>query len=177
MAKKRWLNPKLKLLAGLLASSFFVSAAFAQAAKGNEKLTPSASSSRNPAAAGAHRFVPSELTPKQKSYYEAVWGVDIVGVKLVSSGLMVRFTYRVVNANRAKALNDKRANPMLIDEKTGLRLIVPTMEKVGQLRQSSPPENGREYWMVFSNNGEPIKAGSRVDVVIGKFRANGLIVR
>ena len=118
-----------------------------------------------------------ELTPSARKYYQLIWGVDILGVKLVSSGAMLRFSYRVVDANRAKTLNDKKATPLLIDQKTNARLVVPTMEKVGQLRQSSTPENGREYWMLFSNKGSLVKPGSRVDVVIGNFRASGLIVQ
>jgi hypothetical protein len=30
--------------------------------------------------------------------------------------------------------------------------------------------------MAFSNKGRPVKRGDRVDVVIGKFRAEGLVV-
>ena len=50
------------------------------------------------------------------------------------------------------------------------------MEKVGQLRQTATPENGREYWMVFSNRSHIVKPGNRVTVVIGTFRAQGLVV-
>ena len=170
---------KMMLLAGFLASSIAVCTALTQAAE--EKGKPAAVQARghSPSAATkrVHPFATSELNPKAKRYYQAIWGVDIVGVKLVSSGLMLRFSYRVLDANKAQALNDKKATPLLIDQKTGAKLVVPTMEKVGQLRQSSRPENGREYWMVFSNKGNLVKAGSRVDVVIGNFRAKGLMVQ
>ncbi len=52
----------------------------------------------------------------------------------------------------------------------------PTLEKVGQLRQSSTPEPGKSYWMAFSNPGRRVKRGDRVDVVIGQFRADKLVV-
>jgi hypothetical protein len=55
-------------------------------------------------------------------------------------------------------------------------LVIPVMEKVGQLRQSQPPEAGRSYWMAFSNKGRPVKRGDRVGVVIGAFHADGLVV-
>ncbi|MBI3449617.1 MAG: hypothetical protein HY049_11970 [Acidobacteria bacterium] len=116
------------------------------------------------------------LPPSARTYYQNVWGVDILGVKPVSSGTMIRFSYRVVDATKAKTLNDKSLSPLLVDQKTNAALVVPVMEKVGQLRQTSTPENGREYWILFSNKGNFVKAGSRVDVVIGSFRANGLIV-
>ena len=41
---------------------------------------------------------------------------------------------------RAKALSDKRLKPYLVDERAHVKLVVPSMEKVGQLRQSAPPE-------------------------------------
>jgi hypothetical protein len=167
------------LLAGFLASSIVVSTALTQAAQ--EMGKPAAVRAREPSSSAASRgvrpFATAELNPKAKRYYQLIWGVDILGVKLVSSGLMLRFSYLVLDANKAQALNDKKATPLLIDQKTGARLEVPTMEKVGQLRQSPPPENGREYWMVFSNKNSLVKAGSRVDVVIGNFRAKGLMVQ
>ena len=73
-------------------------------------------------------------------------------------------------------LNDKQNDASLIDPKAGVSLVVPTMEKVGQLRQSGPPEAGRSYWMTFSNKGRRVARGDRVDVVIGTFRASNLVV-
>jgi len=37
-------------------------------------------------------------------------------------------------------------------------------------------ENGKQYWMTFSNKGEPVHVGDRVSVVIGNFHADGLLV-
>jgi hypothetical protein len=110
------------------------------------------------------------------TYYKRKWGVEIIGVRRVSSGAMLRFNYRVLDAERATTLNDKRWNPFLVDEATGAKLGIPEMEKVGKLRQSSPPENGHIYWMVFGNPNQLVKAGNRVDVVIGSFRAEGIVV-
>ena len=64
----------------------------------------------------------------------------------------------------------------MIDEVTGIRLAVPAMEKVGELRSGSAPEEGRTYFMVFGNPGKVVKSGSRVSVVVGNFRIDGLIV-
>jgi len=109
-------------------------------------------------------------------YYEGVWGVDEFRVKQVESGELIRFTWRVLDPTKAKSLNDKKIQPVLIDPQARVQLSVPTMEKVGQLRQSSTPEAGKSYWMAFSNSGRPVKRGDRVTVVIGQFRADGLIV-
>jgi hypothetical protein len=89
---------------------------------------------------------------------------------------VVRFSYRVTDPQKARQLNDKKAEPYLLDQRARVKLVVPTMEKVGQLRQSSPPEAGKAYWMVFSNKGGLVKRGDRVSVVIGKFRVDELVV-
>ena len=50
------------------------------------------------------------------------------------------------------------------------------MDNVGRLRQVATPQSDREYWMAFSNKGHQVKAGDRVTVIIGTFRAEGLTV-
>jgi len=109
-------------------------------------------------------------------YYEMVWGVDSLSAKVVESGEIIRFSYRVLDPERARVLNDKKIDPVLISPERGVKLVVPTMEKVGQLRQSATPEAGKSYWMAFSNKGRTIKRGDRVNVVIGNFHADGLEV-
>ena len=122
------------------------------------------------------RYRPSRFSKRAGEYYGLVWGVDSLEVKWTESGEVIRFTYRVLDPEKAKALNDKRNEPVLIDPEAGVKLIVPSLEKVGQLRQSSAPEEGKLYWMGFSNKGRVVKRGERVTVVIGEFRAEGLVV-
>ncbi len=110
-------------------------------------------------------------------HYQLVWGVDSLEVKTAESGQMVRFSYRVLDPARAATLNDKALQPVLIDQTTHAKIEIPTMEKVGQLRQTSKPEAGMSYWMVFSNKGNAVRSGDRVNIVIGKFQATGLYVR
>jgi hypothetical protein len=81
-----------------------------------------------------------------------------------------------LDADKARQLNDKKAEPVLIDPRAGVKLVVPQLEKVGQLRQSSTPIAGKSYWMAFSNKGRLVKRGDYVNVVIGNFRAEGLVV-
>ncbi len=111
-----------------------------------------------------------------RSYYQMNLGIDPVEVKQVSSGLMIRFSYRVVNEEKAKLLTDKKLEPYLLDERAHVKLVIPTLEKVGQLRQTGMLENGKIYWMVFSNKGEYVKVGARVSIVIGTTRLDGLVV-
>ncbi len=118
----------------------------------------------------------TSLTTHAANRYESIWGVDALEVKSVESGQLIRFGYRILDPVKAAQLNDKKVPPALIDERAGVSLEVPTMENAGQLRQSSTPEAGRSYWMVFSNRGKLVKPGDRVKVVIGKFHADGLFV-
>jgi hypothetical protein len=172
--------PMKLLLVASLAASVFVSSALTKAAQANDKTVaaqpgvPAASSS------AAHKAIPpapaAANSQRGAEFYKKRWGIDDVVVRVVSSGILIRFSYRVVDARKAALINDKTKTPYLIEEKTGLALQIPMMENVGQLRQTATPENGREYWMVFSNKGKLIKPGSRVDVVVGRFRLEGLVV-
>jgi len=109
--------------------------------------------------------------------YQAMWGIADPSVKAVESGIILRFSYRVLDPQKAKLLNDKRLNPILESPEKRVRLVIPTMEKVGQLRQAPQSvDAGQSYWMAFSNSGRLIKPGDRVDIVIGSFHARGLLV-
>ena len=160
----------------LLLSAAFVAApaALAQTAPQTDK-TKQGSAPAQPAAATTP-YRPNRFAGKAGRYFKLVWGIDSLSVKLVESGQLVRFTWRVVDPDRAKVLSDKKLEPALIDPQAGVSLVVPVMEKIGQLRQSAPPEAGKSYWMVFSNKGRLVRRGDRVNVVIGEFRADGLAV-
>ena len=108
--------------------------------------------------------------------YRRLWGVDNITLRATASGSVIRFSYLVVDANKAQVLNDKKQEPYLLVQKTGARLEVPATEKVGKLRQVATPENGREYWMVFQNSSHMVQPGDRVNIVIGTFHADGLVV-
>jgi len=156
----------------LLASSLVALPALAQQAA-PAQTTPAQAT---PAPAKSTRYHPDRFAGRAGSYYKLMWGVDSLSVKWAESGEVIRFGYRVLDADKAKALNDKKSEPSLIDPRAGVKLVVPALENVGQLRQSAPPESGKSYWMVFSNKGRPVKRGDRVNVVIGRFQATGLVV-
>ena len=158
---------KAMLLVGILAGGILVSPARAQ----------SPAPAGKPSVGGAtSRYKPNRFAGRAGEYYRLVWGVESLSVKAAESGEVIRFTYHVLDASKAMVLNDKKAEPFLIDPKAGVKLVVPSLEKVGQLRQSSTPEAGKSYWMAFSNKGRLVKRGDHVSVVIGKFRADGLVV-
>jgi hypothetical protein len=166
---------QLVLIAGLLGiSAQDLSAQSQQPAQSNQN--PSAPGTLPPADAPHPRLRPRPMAKGAREYYALMWGVDSLSVKSVESGEIIRFTYSIIDANKAKVLNDKKNEASLIDPRAGVKLVVPTLEKVGQLRQSSAPEPGKAYWMAFSNKGRYVKPGHRVNIVIGTFRAEGLIV-
>jgi hypothetical protein len=127
-------------------------------------------------AATPTRYLPNRFAGRAGIFYKSVWGVDMLSVKLTESGQIVRFTWRVLDPEKAKPLSDKVSQPSLIDPQAGVSLVVPTLENIGMMRQASTPEEGKSYWMAFSNKGRIVKKGDRVNVVIGQFRADGLAV-
>jgi hypothetical protein len=155
-------------LAGVLASPAFTIAVAPSAAV-------AAASSVAPAATVRMRSN-SVTNDRQATLLRRLWGIDDVHVRSTASGALVRFSYRVVSADKAKILNSKDATPYLLDEQHGLALQVPVMEQVGQLRQVAAPQNGRDYWMAFSNKGKYLKPGNHVTLMVGNLRINGLVV-
>ena len=160
---------KVMLLAGVLASGISVSPARAQS-------TDPAPAKPASAAGAPGRSLPNRVPRQAQMYYQAVWGVDSLKVKYTESGEIIRFSYRVLDPAKAAPLNDKKAEPFLYDPQAGVKLVVPQMEKVGQLRQSSTPIAGKSYWMAFSNSGRRVRPGDRVSVEIGQFHAINLAV-
>jgi len=138
--------------------------------------TAKAAKAKTSAASAKSRYRPDRFAGRAGTYYKLVWGVDSLGVKTVESGEIIRFSYRVLDPDKARTLNDEKVDPSLIDPRAGVSLVVPSLEKVGKLRQSQPPEEGKAYWMAFSNKGRLVKRGDHVNVVIGNFHADGLVV-
>jgi hypothetical protein len=171
-----------KLFVALFVGGLFILPALAQS--DTTMQAPSAvqvpAATRNAAASSAARKVSPYRTVKEtqnaKNYYAAVWGIDNLLVRQTASGNLIRFSYRVTDPTRATVLGDKKATPYLLGQKSHALLQIPVMDKVGQLRQTGVPLAGQEYWMVFSNKGNPIKSGDRVNVMIGSFHADGLMV-
>lgn len=167
-----------KLLAGctavsLLAAPVLVPAddpgAAAPAATAPQATRPAGARKKSP-------YRPVKMTKRAKLFYGGAWGVEGLKVSSTASGNLIRFSYKVVDPAKAKALGDKGATPYLIGERSRAVLQVPVMDKVGALRQAGSAKPGHEYWMTFSNKGNLVKPGDRVSVVIGSFHADGLIV-
>jgi len=166
-------------LATLASSVLLFAALEAVSAQGAPQGTPAPAQARAPARAApetARTSLAKHVPMQAQMYYEGVWGIDSLTARYTESGEIIRFSYRVLDPAKAATLNDKKAEPSLIDPQAGVSLVVPQMEKIGQLRQSSTPIAGKSYWMAFSNSGRRVRPGHRVDVQIGNFRAEGLVV-
>ena len=174
MAKKTW---KLVtwLFAGVIMSGMAVSTALAQPVQGKDTAVVTPSLRLSP----THKSSPYRrinAPDSAKTYYQSVWGIDNLLVRQTASGNLIRFSYRVTDSVRAKQLVDKSATPYLIGLRSRAVLQVPVMDKVGPLRQATAPKSGQELWVMFSNKRNLVRAGDRVNVVIGSFHADGLLV-
>jgi hypothetical protein len=163
------------LLAAFFVGSVIVPTVRAQSPQGQEKDAVPAG---KPAAASTpYRNQPPRIANREAAYFESTWGIAEPSVKAVESGVILRFSYKVLDPEKARPLNDKKIDPVLESPEKGVRLVVPSMEKVGQLRQAPQKiEAGKSYWMAFSNSGRLLKRGDRVDIVIGNFHARGLLI-
>lgn len=170
--RQQWFG---RMFTGLLATGLCLIPALARAdqagdaATASRAVTPTATRKLSP-----HR--PGGQPDSATSYYQSLWGVDNFLVRSTASGNLIRFSYRVTDPARARQLVDKSATPYLIGLRSRAVLQVPVMDKVGALRQTTPPQPGQELWMVFSNKGNLVRSGDSVNVVIGSFHVDGLRV-
>ncbi|KAF3996029.1 hypothetical protein [Glaciimonas immobilis] len=107
---------------------------------------------------------------------ERMWGINVIGVRLVSSNWMLQFKYQVTDPEKARLLLDHQAKPYLTDKPSGAMLAVPAMENVGELRQVSSLVAGRDYFIIFGNASKVVRRGNRVNIEVGAFHADDLMV-
>lgn len=106
---------------------------------------------------------------------ENQWGIELTALRMTAANRMIDFRYRVLDKDKAAPLFERQTKPYLIHQPSGKVLAVPNTAKVGSLRNSNMPKQGRIYWMFFGNNGV-VKNGDKVSVVIGDFQADNLVV-
>lgn len=157
----------------LMAVAALAAAGVSQAAS----RTPPTTGPKGPPARHHSHFPVGGMPNSARDYYAQVYGVDNLSAQLTDSGALVRFSYRVVDAAKAQALQDRSATPTMFDTVTRAELYIPVMDKVGPLRQSMSAKEGMSFWMAFSNKGGPVKTGHKVSVLVGSVRIDGLIVQ
>lgn len=108
---------------------------------------------------------------------EEQWGIKIVAVRLTEAGFLLDFRYKITDPEKAKPILGSSTKAYIIDQKSGIKVTVPSMPKVGSLRSSSrEPLVGKQYFILFGNNVKFINPGDKVTVVIGDFRVEDLVV-
>lgn len=117
-----------------------------------------------------------EQTKEQKQQLSDQWGIELVAMRSTAAGHMVDFRYRVLDAEKAAPLFKRQIKPYLIHQSSGKALGVPNTAKIGSLRNSNTPQNGRTYWMFFGNHHKLVQKGDKVTVAIGEFRATDIEV-
>ena len=123
---------------------------------------------------GRLRVAPSATT---LSALEKQWGIQLQGIRLSAAGNLLDFRYRILDVDKAQPLANHKSQPYVLGQTSGSRMSVPTTPTVGSLRQTSiKPLINRTYFVLFANPERQIKAGDKVTVVIGDFRAADLIV-
>jgi hypothetical protein len=178
----RFSRRALERLAGCIAGVVLLAPALALAREDAGKApAPTRTAPATPTSASAPTRKPTPHRPvtpntRAREFYQAAWGVDRLKVSRVASGNLIRFTYRVTEPAQAATLSDRNATPVLYAQRTRALLSVPVMEKIGPLRQAGTLKTGQEYWVAFSNKGNLVKPGDRVNVIIGRFHADGLTV-
>jgi hypothetical protein len=98
-------------------------------------------------------------------------------MRLSANGFMLDFRYRAVDPEKAVILFDRQTKPYLIHESSGAKFLIPAPAKIGPLRQTTnKPVAGKQYFMMFANPGQYVKAGDKVTVVFGDYRIEHLAV-
>jgi hypothetical protein len=109
---------------------------------------------------------------------EEGWGIVPVSLRPSFGGTMLDFRYRVVDAEKARPLFDRKIKPYLFDPASGEALGMSEDDKLGALRASprNPPVNGKQYYVLFVNGFGTVKRGNRVTIVIGDCRIDDVLV-
>lgn len=115
--------------------------------------------------------------PTGQAALGANWGIKVEGLRLSAAGYMLDLRYRVFDHEKAKRFFNHETAPYLLDPATGAILFIPSNAKLGKMRQV-PVEgrNERVYFVLFANPGRYIKPGTRLSLVSGDDKLEGLVV-
>jgi hypothetical protein len=170
---KSFTGPGRRVAIALLVAGVVTTPALAQSVKKDRAAATASGAQANTKGSPYRRIGHSDHA---RIYSQSVWGVDNLKVTRTASDNLIRFSYRVIDPVRAKVISAKGSKPALVGLSSHAVLQVPVMDKVGELRQGGEVISGKEYWMVFSNKGNLVKPGERVNIVIGAFHADGLLL-
>lgn len=124
-------------------------------------------------------IVPPPVDATQAAKLAEQWGVKLLSLRLSAAGYMMDFRFRVLDVEKALPLFDHRNKPYLVVERSRARLPVPMAAKVGSFRTTNRGKNikpDKNYYMMFANPDRHVKAGEKVTLEIGDFKAEKLTV-
>jgi hypothetical protein len=104
------------------------------------------------------------------------WGVELVALRVTAAEHMLDFRYKVIDGDKSATLFKRDNKPFLVHQPSGKVLTVQNTAKVGPLRNSGKPKEGRTYWMFFRNYHGLVNKGDKVSVKIGDFLVENIIV-
>jgi len=134
-------------------------------------------SAANPVAAVSGEESLQSVAKTDPSVTEKQWGIRILSLRQSAAGYMLDFRYQVTDPEKASTVLDRKIKPYLIDQATGTKLYVPSMPKVGSLKNRVVnPDVEKTYFILFGNSRGLVKSGSKVTIVIGDFREENLVV-
>jgi len=127
------------------------------------------------AVAGCHRA--RAATPSGPAALEQSFGVRVEGIRRSAGGYMLDFRFRVLDAEKARPIFDRRVIPHLEHARSGARLTVPSSPKIGPMRSRTGGPTVPRSYILFANPGQLVSPGDEVAVVVGAFRADKLVVQ
>ncbi|HJP02293.1 MAG TPA: hypothetical protein QF764_11040 [Planctomycetota bacterium] len=112
------------------------------------------------------------------SRLEDEWGVEVLGIRRIAAGYMLDFRFRVLDAEKAAPILDRRIPAHVKVTETGTRLLVPQAPKLGSMRQTTfDVKTDRNYFIVFANPSQTVRVGDEVSVVVGDFQTGDMTVQ
>jgi hypothetical protein len=110
---------------------------------------------------------------------DEAWGIRAVSLRPTFGGTMLDFRFKVTDAEKARAVFDRKIKPYLLDPSSGASLGMSEDSKLGALRASlrNPPIAGKLYYVLFANGQGVVKRGSTVTVVMGPAKLEHVVVR
>lgn len=127
------------------------------------------------AAFAGNLVVAAELGRKQLTER---WGIQAESLKISAAGFMVDFRYKVLDPEKAAKVVNSKNQPYIIDEHTGKRVVVPALVNVGSLRHTGRNlKKDKKYFVMFANDGNIVKSGSPVTVVMGDYKLEHVVVK
>jgi hypothetical protein len=95
------------------------------------------------------------------------WGIEPVHIRVTAGGYMIEFRYRIIDAEKALILSDRKDFPHLQALKSKARLNVPYGPTVGFLKSNRKfVKPGKNYTTMFNNQGQHLIAGDLVQIEI-----------